>query len=71
MFAPGQAIDEYLQEQDHGYTLGPAEIFKAPQTPLRETITESRVQLQRSIEKESATGKDDVKIKDEHLMKPQ
>ena len=66
MFAPGKAIDKYLADQDHGYTLGEVEVFKAPQTPLHEAVTERRAALQHKVKEEA--GKD---VLDEHLMKPQ
>jgi hypothetical protein len=34
MYAPGKVIDKYLDRESHGFKLGPAEIFKAPSTPL-------------------------------------
>ncbi|KAL3925040.1 MAG: hypothetical protein SGARI_005921 [Bacillariaceae sp.] len=66
MFAPGKAIDKYLADEDHGYALGEVEVFKAPQTPLHEAVTERRAKLQHKIKEEA--GKD---VLDEHLMKPQ
>lgn len=38
MYAPGKVIDKYLDRESHGFKLGPAEIFKAPSTPLSKAV---------------------------------
>jgi len=42
MFAPGQAVDKYLEVAEHGYRLGEVEVYKAPKTPLNTAILKKR-----------------------------
>jgi hypothetical protein len=46
MYAPGKVIDKYLEQESHGFKLGPAEIFKAPSTPLSKAVLDRRKELQ-------------------------
>jgi hypothetical protein len=67
MYAPGKVIVKSLEQESHGFKLGPAEIFKAPSTPLSKKAVLYRLGKNFNppmLEEEEG-------IQDENLLKPQ
>lgn len=52
MFAPGKAVDKYLEVQEHGFRLGEVEIYKAPKTPLNAAILKRREEAHEKMNQE-------------------
>jgi len=61
MFGPDtKVVDRYLEREEHGYRLGPIQIYKAPDKPLHDAIMKRMEKLQAEILKHVAGKKNDL-----------